>query len=456
MSERRSPGPGAVIMQQSSASGAPRLSSQIAADSRRPRARQGPLAGVRVADFCWMGVGACATRLLADFGAEVIRIEDRNRLDMPRRLPIYKGEARTYGEEDANPDPNKGGLFNNYNRNKLGVTINMRTAKGRALADRLIAASSVVTENFAPGVMERWGLVYDRLNELSPNVIFARMSGFGHSGPHAEYRSYGPVVQAVSGISHISGLPGEEPSGWGLSYMDNEAAFFNASALLTAIYHRNITGVGAEIDVSAVEAGINLLGPILLDVAVNGRSTRGPDYPPGNRLEHPNAAPHGVYPCAGTDRWIAIAVFNDQDWRGLLSAIGDPDWTRDPRFASQAARFANQEALDARMAEWTRDKDRHELMHVLQARGVAAGAVQTTEDTIDHDPQIAGRGLFFELDHPVIGEALFEGTPVQFSRTVQENWRSAPLLGEDNAHVFKTLLGVEDDEYEELAAEGVI
>eukprot|EP01030_Chromulinospumella_sphaerica_P019712 gene19712-19609_t len=131
---------------------------------RRPGARKGPLTGVRVADFCWMGVGACATRLLADFGAQVIRIEDRNRLDMPRRLPIYKGEVRSYGEEEANPDPNKGGLFNNYNRNKLGVTINMRDARGKALADRLIAASSVVTENFAPGVMERWGLTYERLS----------------------------------------------------------------------------------------------------------------------------------------------------------------------------------------------------------------------------------------------------------------------------------------------------
>lgn len=403
-----------------------------------------------------MGVGACATRLLADFGAEVIRIEDRNRLDMPRRLPIYKGEARTYGEEDANPDPNKGGLFNNYNRNKLGVTINMRTAKGRALADRLIAASSVVTENFAPGVMERWGLTYERLRELSPNVIFARMSGFGHSGPHAEFRSYGPVVQAVSGISHISGLPGREPSGWGLSYMDNEAAFFNAAALLTAIYHRNATGEGAEVDVSAVEAGIGLLGPILLDVAVNGRSTRDGDYPTGNRLEHPDAAPHGVYPCAGEDRWIAIAVFDEAEWRGLLEVMGQPAWASDPRFASQSARFANQDALDAHVAEWTRDKDRHALMHALQAAGVAAGAVQTTEDTIDHDPQIASRGLFFELDHPVIGEALFEGTPIKFSRTVQENWRSAPLLGEDNAHVFKTLLGVEAAEYDELVAEGVL
>jgi benzylsuccinate CoA-transferase BbsF subunit len=402
-----------------------------------------------------MGVGACATRLLGDFGAEVIRIEDRNRLDMPRRLPIYKGEARTYGEEDANPDPNKGGLFNNYNRNKLGVTINMRSPKGRDLAERLIASSSVVTENFAPGVMERWGLTYERLRQLRSDVIYARMSGFGHTGPHAEYRSYGPIVQAACGLSHISGLPGQEPSGWGLSYMDNEAAFFNSSALLTAIYHRNLTGEGAEIDVSAVEAGINLLGPVLLDVAVNGRSTRGPDFPTGNRLEHPDAAPHGVYPCAGDDRWIAIAVFNEAEWRALLGVMGDPPWAAEPQFASQAARFANQDALDAGMAAWTRDKDRHELMHRLQAAGIAAGAVQTAEDTNDHDPQIASRGLFFEMDHPVIGEARFEGTPIKFSQTVQENWRSAPLLGEDNEHVFKTLLGMGEDEYAALDAEGV-
>jgi crotonobetainyl-CoA:carnitine CoA-transferase CaiB-like acyl-CoA transferase len=149
-------------------------------------------------------------------------------------------------------------------------------------------------------------------------------------------------------------------------------------------------------------------------------------------------------------------VFDDAEWRGLLSIMGEPAWAADPRFASQAARFANQDPLDAHVAAWTKDKDRHELMHRLQAAGVRAGAVQTTEDTIEHDPQIASRGLFFELDHPVIGEALFEGTPIKFSRTVQQNWRSAPLLGEDNAYVFKKLLGLSEDEYQDLADEGVI
>jgi crotonobetainyl-CoA:carnitine CoA-transferase CaiB-like acyl-CoA transferase len=425
--------------------------------ARRPQPSRRPLEGVRIADFCWMGVGAIATRLLADFGAEVIRIEDRNRLDMPRRLPIYKGgNARTYGEEDADPDPNKGGLFNNYNRNKLGITLNMRDKRGRELCERLISVSSVVTENFAPGVMERWGLTYDYVKTIVPNVIMARMSGFGHSGPHADFKSFGPVVQAVSGLSYISGLPGQEPSGWGMSYMDNMAASYNSAALLMAIYHRNNTGEGAEIDVSAVEAGINLLGPVLLDVSVNGRKTRDRIYPTGNRLEYQQAAPHGVFPTRGDDRWIAIAVFDEAQWQGLVAEMGSPGWAFEPRFASQADRFANQDTLETALADFTRTRERYDLMHRLQSRGVPASVVQNAEDLNEHDPQTAARGLFFEMDHPVIGPARFEGTPIHFSRLRQENWRSAPLLGEDNLYVLREILGLSEDEYETYAAEGVI
>ena len=426
-------------------------------NDRTPRSRRGPLAGIRVADFCWMGVGSVATRLLADFGAEVIKIEDRIRIDTPRRLPIYKDEpARNFGEELTDADPNRGGLFNNYCRNKLGVTVNLRTERGRALVERLIAASSVVSENFAPGVMERWGLTYDRLRELSPDVIYARMSGYGHSGPHAHYRSYGPVVQAVSGLSYISGLPGREPSGWGLSYMDNQAAYYNSTALLMAIYRRMRTGEGTEIDVSAIEAGINLVGPVLLDVTVNGHSTRRPDFPPGNRLEWPHAAPHGVYPTLGVDRWIAIAVFDQAQWASLVEVMGTPDWADDPRFADQESRFAHQDALDGHLAEWTSEHDRFELTELLQTRGVPAGAVQDAEDVNERDPQVAARGVFFEMDHPVIGPARFEGNPMLFSSVAQDDWRSAPLLGEDNAYVFKQIVGLADDEYDELAVEGVI
>lgn len=423
---------------------------------RRPRARKGPLAGIRVADFCWMGVGSVATRLLADFGAEVIKIEDRTRIDMPRRLPLYKGDPRSYGEELSNPDPDKGGLFNNYSRNKLGITINLRTDRGRELAEQLIAKSSVVTENFAPGVMERWGLSYDRLRELVPDVIYARMSGYGHSGPHQHYRSYGPVVQAASGLSYIAGLPGREPSGWGLSYMDNMAAYYNSAALALAIWSRRRTGLGTEIDVAAVEVGVGLLGPILLDLTVNGHTSRRPDYPTGNRLEHPNAAPHGVYPCAGTDRWVAIAVFDDAEWARLVDALGHPAWCDDERFASQGSRFANQDALDVSIGAWTSTRDPHQVMHALQGGGVRAAAVQNPQDLNEVDPQIAHRGTFFEMDHPVIGPARFEGFPSRMSGHGPDHWRSAPLLGEDNEYVFGEVLGLSDREIDELRDQEVI
>lgn len=433
------------------------MSNNYVDESRVPRARTGPLSGVRVTDFCWMGVGAIATRILADFGAEVIRIEDRSRLDMPRRLPLYKGgDVRSYGEEDPNPDPNKGGMFNNYNRSKLGITLNMRTERGRAIADDLIRSSSVLTENFAPGVMERWGLDEARVRLLRPDVIYARMSGFGHSGPNAEYRSYGPVVQAVCGLSHISGLPGREPSGWGLSYMDNQAAYYNAASILTAIYARNNTGIGTDIDISAVEAGIELIGPLMTEVAYKGRSTRTSDFPPGNRLEHPPSAPHGVYPSLGEDRWVAIAVFDDAEWKALVHAMGDPAWAADARFATMDERVRNHDALDAHITAWTSVRDRHEVMHLLQGAGVRAGAVQDAQDCNEGDPQFAARGIFFELDHPVIGLARFEGSPFHASQYAPDLWRSAPLLGEDTHHVLTTILGMDDSEVDELEATGVL
>lgn len=425
--------------------------------SRRPRPRTGPLAGIRITDFCWMGVGAIATRILAEFGAEVIRIEDRNRLDMPRRLPLYKGgEVKSYGNEDPNPDPNKGGMFNNYNRDKLGITLDMRTDKGKAIAEKLISVSQVVTENFAPGVMERWGLDEKRVREIRSDVIYARMCGFGHTGPQADYRSYGPVVQAACGLSHIAGLPGREPSGWGLSYMDNQAAYYNAAAVLMAIYARNETGVGTDIDIAAVEAGVELIGPLMLDVGVNGRSTRGDDFPLGNRLDQPKAAPHGVYPTRGDDRWVAIAVFGDEEWRALVEVMGAPAWAADPRFASSAGRWGAQDDLDRLVADWTRSEDRYDLMQSLQARGIAAAAVQDARDVNETDPQMAWRNVFVELDHPVIGVARFEASPFESTGFAPDIWRSAPLLGEDNHFVLREILGIDDEEISELEREGVL
>jgi crotonobetainyl-CoA:carnitine CoA-transferase CaiB-like acyl-CoA transferase len=423
---------------------------------RSVRRRTGPLSGIRVADFCWMGVGSVATRLLGDFGAEVIKIESRKRIDTPRRLPLYKdGSALTFGQEVIDCDPNKGGLFNNYCRNKLGVTLDLSTRAGRELAERLISVSSVVTENFAPGVMERWGFTYERLQALSPGVIYGRMSGYGHSGPHQHYRSYGPTVQAVSGLSFVGGLPGREPSGWGYSYMDNQAAFYNSLAILVALLRRTRVGAGAEVDVSAVEVGVSLLGPVLEEVAINGRRLRDDVYPTGNRLEWPQAAPHGVYPAAGDDRWIAITVFDDAQWDKLAELIG-AGLATDERFRTAAGRFERQDELDQVISAWTARRNAAELAEALQQRGVPAGQVQDGRDLVEDDPQLAHLGTFFELDHPVIGPAKFEGVPLHFSRTRADHWRSAPLVGEDNEYVFKRIVGLVDAEYDDLVAQGVI
>ncbi len=230
-------------------------------------------------------------------------------------------------------------------------------------------------------------------------------------------------------MSFISGLPGREPSGWGLSYMDNQAAFYNSAAILMAIRRQTLTGEGTEIDVSAVETGIGLLGPVLLEVTVNGRVTRGPDYPTGNRLEYPHAAPHGVYPASGEDRWVAIAVFDDEEWSRFVDAIGRPAWAADERFATQQSRWANQDALDEAIAAWTCQRDRHEVTKLLQDAGVRAGAVQNAEDLNETDPQLAHRGVFFEMDHPVIGEARFEGVPIRFSGIERRQLAVWPAAG---------------------------
>ncbi len=432
-----------------------------AADSRRPRPRGGPLAGVRIADFTWVAAGPLGTRFLADMGAEVIKIEDASpghvRIDHIRRVPITRGgKPMPGGHEVAGFDIDASGFYNNYNRSKLAVTIDMTKPEGRELCERLITQCNVVVENFAPGVMERWGLTPERLNELSPEIIFARMSGFGHEGgPYEMYRSYGPVVQAIAGLSQISGLPGGMPSGWGMSYMDNQAGYQATNGILAAIYHRNATGKGGVVDLSSVEAGVSLLGPKILDVTVNDAVHRGDRLPCGNDLPDQAVAPHGVYPANREDEWIAIAVMDDQQWENLKAAMGEPAWAAGPSLATGEGRHAARREIDRHLGEWTKGHDKHELGHRLQAAGVPAMAVQSEADK-EVDPQLEHRGLYFKLDHPACGPSRFEGVPVKFSRTGRPIWRSAPLVGEDNDYVFKGIVGLSDEEYDTLRQSGVI
>ncbi len=285
------------------------------------------------------------------------------------------------------------------------------------------------------------------------------MSGFGHSGPHAEYRSYGPVVQAVSGLSYISGLPGREPSGWGLSYMDNQAAYYNSAAILFGIYRRNLTGKGTEIDVSALEVGINLVGPVLLDVSVNHHTTRRPDYPTGNRLEWPHAAPHGVYPGGGRRRVGRHRRLRRPpvDRTGRRRSVGRPG-PQDPRFASAGGPLRPPgRARRATSRTGPATRNRHEMTELLQVarrtgrRGAERRGPQRARPADRRPRRVLRDGPSGHRPGPVRGQpdpVLRHGGRTTGARR--------PLLGEDNDYVFRGILGMDDAEYVELMAEGVI
>jgi benzylsuccinate CoA-transferase BbsF subunit len=404
---------------------------------------------IRITDFSGVLAGAGASKILAAFGAQVIRVEnpaDNGAWDVVRGSPPYVDERRGH---------NLGGGFNNHNAGKLGVTLNMQTEKGRELFPRLVAISDVVAENFAAGVMERLGFGYERLREIKPDIVYLSNCGFGAYGPYVKFKTWGPIVQAVSGLTHSSGLPGQPPAGWGFSYMDHMGAYVGATSLLAALHHRNRTGEGQWIDLAMTEAANTLTGTAVLDWSVNGRSTRREGFPDANHSESPPMAPHAIYPAQGEDHWVAIACRDDADWAAMCEEIAEL-WVHDERFATLEGRLANQTALDDLISRWTRLFDEFEVAERLQAAGVPASAVQRPEDRIDNDPNTAEWGLWPEVRHTEMGNVRVEGMPVHASKTDWSIERAAPCLGEHNREVYGGLLGMSDEEIAELQAEGVI
>jgi crotonobetainyl-CoA:carnitine CoA-transferase CaiB-like acyl-CoA transferase len=379
----------------------------------------------------------------------VIRVEDpvrQGRWDILRGGPPFVDERRGI---------DLGGAFNNHNPEKLGITLNLRSLRGRELLERLVRISDVVAENFAAGVMERLGFGYERLREIRPDVIYVSNSGFGASGPYRSFKTWGPIVQAISGLTFTSGLPDQEPAGWGFSYMDHTGGYYMAMAILMALYHRARTGEGQWVDMACTEAGATLTGPAILDWSVNGRPTRRPGFPPGNRSEWPTMAPHGIYPARGDDAWIAIACRDDADWTALARVVDRP-FARDERFAQLAGRLAAQDELDREIASWTRERDAYAAASALISAGVPAAAVARPEERVDRDPNTSAWGLWPEVEHFAMGRVRVDGLPVHLSRTDWSIARGAPCLGEHNARVYGELLGLEASEIEALRAEGVI
>ena len=407
--------------------------------------RKHALDGVRVVDFSWIVAGPTATRMLADFGAEVIRIEYDQTLDYVRNIPsVGMGNS-----------PNVSGTFNNLNRNKLGVTLNVMHPDGMELLRELISVSDIVVENFSSGVLSRWGLDYGEQRKIRPDVIYLSLSGFGHSGPDQHFTTWGPTAQALSGLTYMSGLPGEDPAGWGFSYMDHTAGYYGAMACMMALHHRNKTGEGQWLDLSQVESGIPLTGTAILEKTVNGRQYRQKGNPPGNRSPNPAVAPHNTYRCKGDDRWCVISIFDDQQWAAFVDALGTPDWATATRFATNESRVLHQDDLDTLIETWTTERTPHEAMHTLQAAGIAAGAVQTPKEKVDEDPQLRHRDFIRETEHAEMGNTRFEGQPVSLSKSPWELRLPSPLLGEHADYVYHQLLGTPDEEIARMAEAAV-
>jgi crotonobetainyl-CoA:carnitine CoA-transferase CaiB-like acyl-CoA transferase len=407
------------------------------------------LAGIRICDLTGQLAGAGATRLLAALGAQVIRIEDpvrQGRWDLLRGNEPYIDERRGV---------NLGGGFNNHNVEKLGVTLNLRSERGRELFSALVEISDAVTENFSAGVLARLGFPYEVLKALREDIIYVSNSGFGYRGPYREFKSWGPIVQAVCGLTFSSGLPDQPPAGWGYSYMDHHGANFMAVAVLAALIHRRRTGEGQWVDMSCAEAGATLLGPALLDASVNERPLRRPGMPNSNRSQSPEMAPHNIYPARGDDAWVALACRDDRDWRALAALIDAP-WTARPGFDSLSNRLANQDALDEQVGSWTRSQDKHAVAARVLAAGVPASAVKTPAERIDGDPHTRASGLWPSVEHREMGRVRVDGLPFHLSKSDWKIRRGAPCLGEHNDYVFGELLGLGVEERAALREEGVL
>jgi crotonobetainyl-CoA:carnitine CoA-transferase CaiB-like acyl-CoA transferase len=311
-----------------------------------------------------------------------------------------------------------------------------------------------VTENFAAGVMQRLGFGYERLAELRAGIVYVSNSGFGFEGPYHSFKSWGPIAQAMSGLTHTSALSGEEPAGWGYSYMDHSGAYVMAIALLAALYHQGRTGEGQWVDIACAEAGITLAGLAALDATVNRRVER--DIPvDSNRSAYDSMTPHGIFPCRGEDSWVAIACRHDQDWSALTRVVGEP-WADTEAFGDLAGRLAAQDELEARLGAWTSARARDEIVAAGRAAGVPCSPVMRPTERCDSNPENEAWGLWPTVTHAIHGALRVDGLPVHLSATDWRVERGGPVLGQDNERVLGEILGLSSLEIARLADEGVI
>lgn len=397
-------------------------------------------AGLKILELGAGAAGPVATRYFADQGATVVRVESSKRPDFLRLLHLTKDNPHGL---DGAP------MFVLMNPNKKSVSVNMSTPEGIEVVRKLVDWADVVSENFSPKAMAKWGLDYESLRGRKPDLVMVSSCLFGQTGPQRMYPGFGGQGSALSGFNHLTGWPDREAVGPYGTITDSLSPRYVALLIVAALLHHRRTGEGQYIDVSQIETGVYSLSEMLVRYSARGEVMERR----GNADEV--AAPHGIYPCRGDDRWIAIAVGSDGEWQRLCTAFGDPAWARDPRFASAEARREHREALDAALAEATRDCEPHALMQQLQEAGVEAGAVQNFEDLLN-DPQLAHRGHFQTLRHVHLGEMLFENYGIRLSESAPELRTPGANLGEHNREVLPDVLGCSAEEIERMAASDIL
>jgi benzylsuccinate CoA-transferase BbsF subunit len=410
-----------------------------------------PLNGIRIADFTWVWAGPYCTLQLAHLGADVIKIETRTRPCVTRVLPPWP---------DGKPGGmNRSGYFNQYSQGKRSITLNFKQPAAHEIARKIINQSDVVINNFAHGVIEKMGFGYAAVKQIKPDIIMISLSGYGDTGPYADYIAYGPAQVPLSGLSSLTGYRGWPPMHSGFSYADPNAGIHGAFAILTALYHRNKTGEGQYIDMSQWECAMTLLPEGILEYTMNGAE------PERIGNEDPQMAPHGVYRCldrpekvAGNiiDQFVAIVAADDAEWGRLASAIGRPALKADPRFATLAARKANEAELDKIISDWTAARRASDAADILQAAGVAAAVVADNRYLDEEDPHINSRGYFVELEHPEVGVKKHCGIPWKMSRTECAVRAPAPCIGQHTDEILTDMLGYGREEIDRLRALGAL
>jgi benzylsuccinate CoA-transferase BbsF subunit len=400
-----------------------------------------PLEGIRVANFGWVWAGPVVGQTLNFLGAEVYKVESNVRVDMTRTLPPFGG-----GESGPNRSLSNHACW----AGNGSVTIDFKSEEGLALARQLIMESDVVIENFGPGVMDKIGIGYEEMKKRKPEIVMLSMQGAGTYGPLMNTRTYGLSLTSLTGLDSITGYCEGPPLPVENAFSDPFTGIFGAFSIITALNHRDKTGEGQFIDFSQQEGVMQMVGPAFMDYVMNDRVAG----PIGNRHPLAAAAPHGVFPCTGDDRWISIAVETQAEWTSLVEAMGNPDWADSPEFASLEGRLDNIEMLHEQMNLWTREHDDRKLTERLQAAGVAAAPVLNVGDLL-HDPHYQARKTYIEVDHPLGFRETIYGSYVKLSHS-PVTVRPGPVIGQDNDYVFKEILGLSTERYAELVERKVI